>query len=206
MGSPIHLPFQITICGLDELALHNEARVSHVLSIMDPDWPVPEVFGTYGEHEKLELRFHDIIEDQPGMTPPLASHVDELLAFGRGLDREAGGHLLVHCHAGISRSSASMALLVAQALPAADPAVIFAELLRIRPKIWPNLRIIEMGDAALGRGGAMVAAVPRIYRHQIDLRPYLADLFRASGRGREVALALRKEGSSFSEEKEAKRL
>jgi len=186
----MQIPFQITICGLDELALHSDARVSHVLSIMDPDWPVPEVFGTYGEHEKLELRFHDIIEDQPGMTPPQRAQVDELLAFGRDLDREEGAHLLVHCHAGISRSSASMALLVAQALPDVHAAAIFAELLRIRPKIWPNLRIIEMGDAALGRGGALVAAVPRIYRHQIDLRPQLAEVFRATGRGREVDAAL----------------
>lgn len=46
---------------------------SHVLWILDPDWLVPEAFGSFGEHEKLELRFHDIIEDIPGMLPPRRS-------------------------------------------------------------------------------------------------------------------------------------
>jgi predicted protein tyrosine phosphatase len=185
------LPFKITVCGLAELNLHSGAKVSHVLSILDPDWPVPEVFGTYGEHAKLELRFHDIIEDTPGEMPPQPFHVEQLLEFGRTLDNEPAGkaHLLVHCHAGVSRSSASMALLIAQALPNRPAEAVFADVLAIRPQIWPNLRIIEMGDALLGRNGALVAAVAGIYRQQIAKDPSLADDFRAYGRAREVEAA-----------------
>ncbi len=187
------LPFKITICGLAELDLHRDAKVSHVLSILDPEWPVPEVFGEYGEHEKLELRFHDIIEDEPESLPPQLFHVKQLLAFGRSLVREPArqAHLLVHCHAGISRSSASLALLVAQAAPSRPAEKIFADILAIRPQIWPNLRIIEMGDALLKRNGELVAAVAAIYRHQIENEPGLADNFRAFGRGREVDAALK---------------
>ena len=186
------LPFRITVCGLAELGEHSEADVTHVLSILDPEWPVPEVFGTYGEHEKLELRFHDIIEDQKGMLPPQPFHVEQLLEFGRSLDEEPArqAHLLVHCHAGISRSSASMALLIAQAVPGRPAAAIFADILAIRPQIWPNLRIIEMGDAMLGRNGSLIEAVAGIYRHQIGLNPELAREFRIGGRGREVDAAL----------------
>ena len=61
-------PLNITVCGLDELAAHCETGASHVLSILDPDHPVPEAFGRFGEHEKLELRFHDVIEADRGMT------------------------------------------------------------------------------------------------------------------------------------------
>jgi len=188
----MQLPFRITICGIDELALHEDARVSHVLSILDPDWPVPEAFGTYGEHEKLELRFDDVVEERAGVVAPRPAQVAQLLAFGRDLDAEpaADAHLLVHCHAGISRSSASMALLLAQAMPEATGAEIFAELLRIRPQIWPNLRILEFGDAMLGRGGELVAAVKPIYRHQLDRLPPLAAAHRANGRGREVDFAM----------------
>jgi predicted protein tyrosine phosphatase len=187
----MQLPFRITICGLDEIAGLSDARVSHVLSILDPGWPVPEAFGSFGEHEKLELRFHDIVEDEPGKIAPNQGHVDALLAFGRSLDREpaAAAHLLVHCHAGISRSSAAMGLLIAQAMPEQPGEAIFAHLLAIRPKIWPNLRIVEMGDGALGRNGDLVAALPAIYRWQLGLRPHLAATFREIGRAQEVDAA-----------------
>jgi predicted protein tyrosine phosphatase len=187
------LPFKITVCGLAELAQHSGAKVSHVLSILDPEWPAPEVFGTYGEHARLELRFHDIIEEEPGQQAPQRYHVQQLLEFARGLDREpaVNAHLLVHCHAGVSRSSASMALLIAQAVPDRPADAIFANILAIRPQIWPNLRIVEMGDDLLGRNGELVAAVAGIYRYQIRKLPGVAEDFSAGGRGREVALALR---------------
>jgi hypothetical protein len=55
-------PFRIGICGIEELVGRCGAGVTHVLSILDPDWPVPEALGNLGEHTKLELRFHDVIE------------------------------------------------------------------------------------------------------------------------------------------------
>jgi predicted protein tyrosine phosphatase len=188
----MQLPFRITVCGLDELAVHCQARVSHVLSILDPEWPVPEAFGTFGEHEKLELRFHDVIEEGPGVVVPTAIHIEQLLAFGRGLGREPAtdAHLLVHCHAGVSRSSASMALLIAQAMPDRSGDAIFADILGIRPQIWPNLRIVEMGDRTLRRNGDLVAAAQGVYRLQISQKPHLVEQFRSGGRAREVEAAL----------------
>ncbi|PPQ36653.1 tyrosine phosphatase family protein [Rhodopila globiformis] len=186
-------PFRTSICGLEELAGHCRNRVSHVLSILDPDWPVPEAFGAFGEHAKLELRFHDVIEpDHPGAAAPQEAHVLQLLAFGRDLLREprTDAHLLVHCHAGISRSTASMALLLAQALPAVSGARIIDEILRLRPQAWPNLRILEIGDRQLGRDGDLVMAASSLYRTRLAVDPDLARQMQAGGRGREVAVAL----------------
>jgi predicted protein tyrosine phosphatase len=185
-------PFRTSICGLAELAGHCRNQVSHVLSILDPDWPVPEAFGEFGEHAKLELRFHDVIEaDHPGAIAPQEPDIRELLAFGRDLLREprADAHLLVHCHAGISRSTASMALLLAQALPAVPGERILNEILCIRPQAWPNLRILEIGDRQLGRGGELVVAASGLYRTRLETDPDLAGQMRAGGRGREVAMA-----------------
>jgi predicted protein tyrosine phosphatase len=187
-------PFRISVCGIEELAGHCDAGVSHVLSILDPEWPVPEAFGAFGEHARLELRFHDVIEaSDPDMIAPRQEHVADLLAFGRGLLEEPqdDAHLLVHCHAGISRSTASLALILAQALPGEPAHRIFEEVLQIRPQAWPNLRILEFGDAVLGRRGELVAAAAGIYRAQLDRRQYLAEQMRSAGRGREIETATR---------------
>ena len=190
-------PFRITVCGLDELANHCETGASHVLSILDPDWPVPEAFGSFGEHEKLELRFHDVIEEDAGMVPPRQDDVARVLTFGRDLMKEPrnDAHLLVHCHAGISRSTASMALILAQPLPALSAREVMQEVLRIRPKAWPNLRMIEFGDTMLDRNGEIVAAAVEVYRLQLEIRPHLAEFMTLGRRGREVAAAGRSNGS-----------
>lgn len=83
-----------------------------------------------------------------------------------------------------------MALVIAQAMPDRSGDAIFADILRIRPQIWPNLRIVEMGDHALGRNGDLIAAAHRVYNLQIGKRPELVGEFRSGGRGREVEAAL----------------
>jgi predicted protein tyrosine phosphatase len=184
-------PFGITVCGIDELAGNCDAGASHVLSILDPSFPVPEAFGAFGEHKKLELRFEDIIEDLPGRIPPQPEHVAQILAFGRDLQTEQrpDAQLLVHCHAGISRSTASMAILLAQALPNQPAETILAVVHGIREKAWPNLRVIEIGDAMLRRNGTLIEASHALHRLQLQRRPHLADFMEQDGRGREVAAA-----------------
>ncbi len=165
--------------------------VSHVLSILDPTHPVPEAFGSFGEHAKLELRFFDVIEDVPDEPGPQPSDAQGLLAFGRDLLAEPRPerHLLVHCHAGISRSTAAMALILAQAMPEETAEAVIAGVHAIREKAWPNLRLMELGDAALNRGGALVRATHALHALQLERRPHLAELMTGAGRGREVEAA-----------------
>ena len=182
-------PFRITVCGLDELAGHCETGATHVLSILDPAYPVPEAFGQYGEHARLELRFDDIIDPRPGAVLPQPEHVEQILAFGRTLQNAPGASLLVHCHAGISRSTAAMTLILAQAMPEVPAEAVLGMVHAIREKAWPNLRIIELGDGMLGRGGSLVAAATALHRLQMGVRPHIGALMTEGGRGREVAAA-----------------
>jgi predicted protein tyrosine phosphatase len=183
------VPFPIHVCGIEELGGHCATGVSHVLSILDPGRAEPEAFGQYGEHARLELRFHDIIEPKPDQVMPGEEHVAAILGFGRDLVAERTARLLVHCHVGISRSTAAMVLILAQARPAASAEEVLAGVLAIREKTWPNLRMLELGDAMLGRGGALPRAAAAIYRHQLLIRPHLAEVMRQAGRGREVDAA-----------------
>lgn len=186
-------PFDITICGIEELPGHAERKVSHVLSIVDPDHGELEAFGSYGEHARLELRFHDIIEDEPGEQAPQPHHVEQILTFGRDIMREPAAlrHLLVHCHMGVSRSTAAMTLLLAQAQPQLPARDVLHQVLAIRDKAWPNLRMLTYGEELLGRRGQFTGSVGDIYRFQMDRRPQMKDFFIQAGRGREVQLALR---------------
>jgi predicted protein tyrosine phosphatase len=185
------VPFRTTICGIDELADHSAVGVTQILSILDPTAPMPPAFGSFGEHDRVELRFDDVIEERPDKVLPSLRHVEEILRLGRRLIAEPGreAHLLVHCHAGVSRSTAAMTLILAQARPERSGTDIVTEVLRIRSRAWPNLRLIELGDALLGRDGDLVAAVPIAYRTQLERRPELAQFFEEAGRGREVERA-----------------
>jgi len=182
------VPFRITVCGIDELDRHCAVGVTHVLSIMDPGRTPPPAFGRFGEHVRLDLRFDDIIDPRQGMAPPQEEHVRAVLAFGQELTAEgaAGTHLLVHCHMGVSRSTASMALILAQARRDRPAAEALAEVHRIRPQTWPNLRMLEMGDHMLGLDGAMVAAARDHYARVARTEPEKARYLRDMGRGREV--------------------
>ena len=185
---PIALaPFRVSICGIGELPDHEAGGITHVVSILDPGTPEPAAFATYPPHQRLELRFNDLIDPQLGYVLPHSRDIESLLEFGRELG--PGSHALIHCHAGQSRSTASAALLIAQARPDLPPGRIYAGIVRARPRAWPNLRIIELGDALLGRDGALVAAVAPIYAAMIEREPILEDLFVDGGRVREVRAA-----------------
>jgi predicted protein tyrosine phosphatase len=183
------VPFQVTICGIDELGLHCEAGVTHVLSILDPGWPEPEAFGIFDPHRRLELRFHDVIEAGPGCVPPERLDVEQLLIFGRDLTKAKGTHLLVHCHAGVSRSTAAATLILAQARPHRPAEEALQTIVRQRPRAWPNLRILELGDALLERRGEIVAAARAHYRRVLEREPWMIEQMIEGGRGREVAEA-----------------
>jgi predicted protein tyrosine phosphatase len=176
------------VCGLGELGQHRAGGITHRLSILDPDWPDPAEFDSYPAHASLTLRFHDIIEQRPGMEPPLPEHVDAILAFGREAGRD-GGPMLIHCHMGVSRSTAAATALLLQANPEADEEAVLGRIAQIRPAAWPSSLMLGYADAALGRGGRLAAALPRFYARQLAANPHWADPLRAGGRGREVDLA-----------------
>lgn len=182
------VPFDITVCGIEELPTFRDRNVTHILTLLDPGWPTPDALAQLGARRHLDMRFYDIIDPHPELPAPETGHVERLLAFGRDLEGDAG-HLLVHCHMGISRSSASMFLILAQARPDLPAADVLAEVVRIRGHAWPNLRMVEMGDAALGRGGTLVAAAHARYREMLERRPKLRDAMTRLGRRRELDAA-----------------
>ncbi|HTV45227.1 MAG TPA: protein-tyrosine-phosphatase [Stellaceae bacterium] len=189
-------PIGVTICGLDELG-GRAGDVTHILSILDPGTAEPEALRGFDLGRRLKLHFHDVIDPTPGWVAPEMWDVELLLAFGRDLDAfepaagagEPHPHLLVHCHAGLSRSTAAAILILAQREPTQPVRDIVGRIIRLRPRAWPNLRIIEFGDRLLGRDGEIVAAVHALYQLALSRDPWLAEAMIESGREREVRAA-----------------
>ncbi len=171
--SPL-LPYPISICGLDALAGHAETGFSHVVSILDPDWPDPIEFARYPPHRRTVFRFHDISEARPGLTAPAEGDIAAILELGSAVLAETPRHLLIHCHAGVSRSTATAAILMAQANPSREEEV-FIELARTRPRSWPNGLMIEIADTLLGRRGALLAALNLHQRSIVNRYPEFAE-------------------------------
>lgn len=179
------LPFPLTICGIDELPQHAGRGVSHVVTILDPGWPDPEHFGLYPPHARTVWRFHDIVNPQDGQLHATARDVEAILAYGEGLRAETVDHLLIHCHMGISRSTATAVILMVQDNPGRE-AEAFAHLKAIRPFSWPNSRMVGMADDILGRGGALVEAMRRHHHGVARVYPDKMSYLRASERAAEV--------------------
>lgn len=182
----------LTICGLDELVLHGARGVTHVVSILDPNHPEPEAFVAYEHHHRTVLRFHDAITPGPGVVLPTVEDVKTVLAFGDRLAADDAGtaHVLVHCHAGISRSVAVMAILLAQRDPAQDEDGIFELLVTMRPKAWPNSCLIAMADDLLALDGRLNRALGRHYKRQLAAFPFVAQFMRDNGRAHEVDMGM----------------
>lgn len=104
------------------------------------------------------LRFHDIeLASLP--MPPQRRHVAAGLDFAR---RHVGRRLLIHCFAGVSRSTAlAFAILVDRHDGVGDEGLLLETLLALRPQACPNRLVVQHADALLGRGGRMIEAVER---------------------------------------------
>ncbi len=190
-SNPISL---LTICGISELPDQRERAVTHVLSILDPDHPDPEAFGAYDRHHRTILRFHDIINPRDGWIMPQPEHVEAVLRFGddvaHGRDGQVEGHLLVHCHMGVSRSTAAMLTLMAQANPGEDEDSLFERLAEIRSQAWPNSCMIAFADDMLSRNGRLVEGLRRHYGRQLQRIPQYRQWMQDLDRGREVEMAV----------------
>jgi predicted protein tyrosine phosphatase len=136
-------------------------RPSHVVSLLSPE-EIHLAPNGHAADRHLRLGMHDLREATAllGDVPPQAEHVDQLIAFGRGWSCEAP--ILVHCWAGISRSTAAAFTLACARNPETDEAEIALALRAASPTAWPNPVLVGHADAALGRGGRMLAAIAAI--------------------------------------------
>jgi predicted protein tyrosine phosphatase len=114
------------------------------------------------EDRHLILSMNDISEPAPDMTMPGAEHVERLIAFARSWDRRQPK--VIHCFAGISRSTAAAYIVASALAPERDAVELAQTLRRLSPTATPNSRLIALADDMLSRRGRMVEAIRGIGR------------------------------------------
>ena len=154
-GLMIHVS---SLSGLTKLAASLERF--DLLTLLSPSAEARD-WSAIARERHVRLSFHDIVELTPDLTAPDAEVMRVILDFGR--DASEGRPLLIHCWAGISRSSAAAYAIACDRNPGYE-AVIADELRRRSPYVTPNKLMVKLADDMLGRDGRMSAAIARIGR------------------------------------------
>jgi len=143
-----------------------------IVSLLSPYDTFP-VFDGHGDDRHLCVPVHDIVSDIGDWQAPAMSDAEKVIRFVETWDRSAP--MLIHCWAGISRSTASAFITACVHNPSADEEEIALAIREASPTASPNARLVAHADAILGRGGRMSRAVAAIGRGAIaaEAEPFM---------------------------------
>jgi predicted protein tyrosine phosphatase len=171
---------KIYVCGVPELETAFSNAFTHVISIWDPEW-----IDRGGVEHQLKKRlagetrlhiayFHDCSVEEPGRRLPAEDDLRQILAFAADLKPEA--HVLIHCWAGISRSTAVAYAILCQFMGPGRESDCIEAILAVRPQAFPNTLIVDLADRILERHGAMRQACDKVIS-RVYLRSAIDDEF-----------------------------
>ncbi len=166
----------IHVCSLAALPDTVKATgASHVLTVMAKVDQVQRPVSVLPANH-LKVQVDDITEEVEGFVAPSDSHIAQVLNFVRGWDRSAP--LVVHCYAGISRSTASAFAAACLLNPHRDEISIAKQIRAASPIASPNRLIVSLADKALGREGRMLRALDEMGPGSmlVEGRPFRVDL------------------------------
>lgn len=130
-------------------------RPSHLVSLMvEPHVHTPK---SVRPECHLRISIHDVTEAAEGVVCPGSSHISGLLGFAKTWDRNAP--ILVHCWAGISRSTAAAYILLCDLHPAGEERRLADSLRFYAPHAQPNRLMVQHADHLLARHGRMISAI-----------------------------------------------
>ncbi len=153
---------KIIVCPLSLVPATVEAhRPSHLITLLDPDHEIATPAPVAADRH-LRIGVNDIWEAAEGRTLPDEEMVQQILDFGATWDEAQP--IVIHCWAGISRSTATAFILACERNPTVDERDIALAMRRASALATPNRRLVAIADDLMGREGRMVEAVAAIGR------------------------------------------
>ena len=163
----------IHVCSLARLhQTVEDSRARHVITLLKDISLVDRPAGIAPQNH-LHIDVDDITCPMDGYNHPCEDHIARMLKFVTAWDRAAP--IVIHCYAGISRSTASAFAAACAVNPDRDEMAIARELRRVSPTAMPNSLIVSLADRILGRRGRMIEAIDAIGPGDVA---YEADPFR----------------------------
>ena len=139
--------FPIHICSLAAVKEMDTSIYDGIITIEDSNIENPFRVRS-SETQQLILRFDDISTPIDDLIVPQDIHIERALKFAKLID---DGSLLIHCHAGISRSSAIALAIIADKLGEGNEEEAVKTLEFINPNCRPNKLLVKMTDEILER-------------------------------------------------------
>jgi predicted protein tyrosine phosphatase len=166
----------IHVCSLARL--HDtveETGALHVVTLLK-DTDKVERPKTVAEANHLILGMDDIAVPMDGYILPGDEHVVRLITFVRAWERAKP--MVVHCYAGISRSTAGAFVAACALNPSRNEMTIAQQIRSVSATATPNPRIVAIADRLLDRDGRMIAAIEAIGRGEMAYEgiPFRLDL------------------------------
>jgi predicted protein tyrosine phosphatase len=131
--------------------------VDLLVSLVSPDAEPPEHQAS--DPPGLVLKFNDIAEPREGLITPSREIMETILGLA-----QAPRTILIHCHAGISRSTAAVYALACQQAGPGHEVDLAMALRTLSAAATPNPRMVALADDLLGRDGRMISAIRAIGR------------------------------------------
>ncbi len=158
--SPRANPFlDLTIASVDEIQKMGAIPFTQIISVSDVE------FRDDGRHEHLVGEFfpnarvlYSYFNDIaiPTAEGPTEREIARILTFSAHFMR--WDKILVHCRAGVSRSTALAFAIACQHSHPGEERKAFAYIRKLRPQLLPNRLIVITADRLLEREGRMIAA------------------------------------------------
>ncbi|HAX79384.1 MAG TPA: hypothetical protein DCY88_27050 [Cyanobacteria bacterium UBA11372] len=146
-----------------DLLNSNQTNIQYLISIGHPEESKPA--GYHLVPHRLRLEFDDIPLPISGYTPPGRKDVEKIISFGTSAGVSGEGDLLIHCGAGISRSTAAALGIFAASL---KPQAALLRVILIQPEALPNRMMVRFADEILGCNGKLIEVTDNYIQSKLN--------------------------------------
>jgi len=152
----------ITVAGIDELENLEGAGFTRIISICEAELKAERGCESMLRQLFPGAAFHFAYFDDVEFAReggPDRNNIYRILLFSQAFT--PSDKILIHCRAGISRSTAVACAIACQHSPPGEEKPAIEHIRSIRPLMLPNFLIIKLADKILQREGKLIAAVAK---------------------------------------------